>query len=231
MGRGSGREALRRARRVRGVTRAAFGRRGQTRLRAPELPHHAARRAAPLAVAHPCPACAPTAARGHRGCGCRSRGGSRAASSRRARGSPAPSPRKEAAPRGPPRSRPEPSPPPRAAVAAAAAAAAAKGAAWQRRSRHTWIHTDASLLHTRLQPGCKGLQSGCRGRDAPRQIEGPPPREIEISLASPARSARLLEDPLAHEIHRRRLPPRRLAPSRVPSAHGQVRFGLNPVSG
>ena len=26
-------------------TRAAFGRRGQTRLRAPELPHHAARRA------------------------------------------------------------------------------------------------------------------------------------------------------------------------------------------
>ena len=51
MGRGSGREALRRARRVRGVTRAAFGRRGQTRLRAPELPHHAARRAAPLARA------------------------------------------------------------------------------------------------------------------------------------------------------------------------------------
>ena len=51
MGRGSGREALRRARRVRGVTRAAFGRRGQTRHRAPELPHHAARGAAPLAHA------------------------------------------------------------------------------------------------------------------------------------------------------------------------------------
>ena len=69
---GSGREAaeaLRRARRVRGVTRAAFGRRGQTRLRAPELPHHAARRAAPPAGPCPPPACAPTAARGHRGGG------------------------------------------------------------------------------------------------------------------------------------------------------------------
>ena len=36
MGRGSGREALRRARRVRGVTRAAFGRRGQTRGSVPQ---------------------------------------------------------------------------------------------------------------------------------------------------------------------------------------------------
>eukprot|EP00964_Phaeocystis_antarctica_P147424 scaffold114012_cov63-Phaeocystis_antarctica.AAC.1 len=57
-----GREALRRAPPRPRVSRAAFGRRGQTRLRAPELPHHAARRAAPLA--HPGPACAPTAARG-----------------------------------------------------------------------------------------------------------------------------------------------------------------------
>ena len=77
----------------------------------------------------------------------------------------------------------------------------------------------------------QGLQPGCIGRDAPRQLEGPPPREIQISPAGPARSARLLEDPLAHEVHRRRLPPRRLAPSRVPSAHGWVRFGLNPGSG